>query len=67
VASSDHDQYGIDRRLDPRSYEAAVQWRAVREAENIVHRAEHGPDPMATFTRNLFAKLREARDEEGRA
>jgi len=57
-------EWGIDADLDPRSFEAAVQWRAVREAEQIVERAEHGPTPAQRFTRNLFAQLRQARDEE---
>lgn len=61
---ADYNEDGIDCHLDPRSYAAAVQYRAVREAENIVHRAEHGPDPMARFTSNLFVHLRKARDEE---
>jgi hypothetical protein len=57
-------EWGIDPSLDPRSFEAAVQWRAVREAENIVHRAEHGPDPMQRFTTSLFEQLKQARDGE---
>ncbi len=59
---TDYTEDGIDRHLDPMSYEAAVQYRAVREAENIVHRAEHGPE--RNIVTILFDKLRETRDEE---
>jgi hypothetical protein len=61
---ADFDEFGIDRHLDPRSFEGAVQWRAVREAEQIVERAEHGPTSMQRFTANLFAQLRQAPDAE---
>lgn len=57
-------EWGLDPHLDPRSYDAAVQWRAVREAEQVVYHAEHGPGPMERFTSNLFAQLRQTRDEE---
>ncbi|GAA0719382.1 hypothetical protein Drose_05710 [Dactylosporangium roseum] len=57
-------EWGVDPELDPRSFEAAVQWRAVREAENIVYRAEHAPGPMERFTSSLFEQVRQARDEE---
>lgn len=57
-------EWGIDPDHDPRSFEAAVQWRAVREAEQIVERAEHGPDATSRLVSTLFAKLKEAEDEQ---
>ncbi len=61
-AVSDYTEDGIDRHLDPMSYEAAVQYRAVREAEHIVLRAERGPE--RNIVTIMFEKLRETRDEE---
>lgn len=57
-------EYGIDADLDPRSFEAAVQWRAVREAERVVERAAHGPSSMERFTTGLFGQLRQAIEDE---
>ncbi len=49
---------------DPRSYEAAVQWAVVREAERIVGRAADGPTSMQTFTKKLFEHLDPTRAAE---
>ncbi len=59
---ADYTEDGIDLHLDPMSYEAVVQYRAVRAAENIVHRAENGPE--RSIVTILLDKLRETRDEE---
>ncbi len=49
---------------DPRSYEAAVGWAAIREAERVVERAGSGPTPMQRFTKSLFEQLDPSRSEE---
>jgi hypothetical protein len=44
---------------DPMSFKVVAGEHAVRQAERIIHRAEHGHGPDELFMQKLFKTLRE--------